>query len=179
MNGLLTQQAAPQQEPQQGPGDPETVRQLVDLAYNQHFEELKKIIMSGNEKSVIIDLPLVMNMLLKKIEQESGQPLDVNTALPSMVEVIVMLLDHMTKSVTNGPISMDTYTTVLKNTLSMYLKSHKDIIPPEMKQKLVSAAERVKKLKGKGKPSFLGGEKTPQEAPQEQAEEPVPEEVAA
>lgn len=156
--GLLNQantDTAPEPEQRQSIGDPEAVKQMVDLAYNQHFDNFKKILSSTNKKSVATQLPAALVMLLKRVEQDRGQPMDFNLAFATLMEVLVMVVEDLVGSVADKPMDMDTYTTILKNTLVMFLKSHEDIIPPEFKQKLEQAAQKGQQIRGKGRPSFL------------------------
>lgn len=160
MQGLLTEKSdrnldqdmAPSQEPK---GDPQTVKSMVQLIYGDHFEPVKKAISSGGKEGLITQVPMVINLILKKVEKDAGQPLDIKVATSSMLQVLQMVLTDAVESGAQPQIDMNTLTTILKNTIAMYLKSHADIIPEETKAEFQQLTQRVSGLKGRGRPSFL------------------------
>lgn len=112
--------------------DPSVVRALVKSVYGDHFEQVKKALVSSDKNSIQVMVPSIVNMAIMAYEKQHGQPIGVEMALKAMLQVVLMLLSDTVRSIIKRPFSEDELHTVLRNALVMYLKGHQEIIPPEI-----------------------------------------------
>lgn len=127
--------------------DPAIVKKLVGIVYGESFGAIKQALVKSSSESITTILPAVVNMAFKKIEAD-GSKIDFETALRAVMQVMLMLTQDAVKSVIKRPLSEDDFHTMLRNTLTMYLKGHKEIVPPEVMAQLTQLGTVMNQHRG-------------------------------
>jgi len=169
---------APEQSPEsdtaayENMGDKGTVAKMVQMIYGEHFDAFKKILLSSDDKTIKMQLPMAINMVLKKIETEAGEPLDADKAISSIFRVIGLLLEDIVKTIKKEPLEMTMVQDIAKNAIALYLKSHNDVLPPELKKQFGKLGDLAKKARGSeaARAAFGEGEQPAEGPPPQQAQ---------
>lgn len=189
--GLLKSSEAPAEGVQGSEmgANPEVVKGLVNAVYGKHFDAVKKALIKSDKNTITVMIPSVVNMAMMAYEKESGQPVDALTAVKALLQVILMLTDDSVKTVLKRPLTEDELHTLMRNAMTLYLKGHKELIPPEIMRSFEQLGTTMSMHRGKnptGQPQGLvqGGQMAegappaegmlPTPPPQPQPEEEMP-----
>ncbi len=139
---MAAEQPAPQDSSQQEMGAP--AAGIIKILYGGEAFEAVKSSLEGakTNNELLVLIPTLAIGGLMKYEQQAGV-LPFEEGLKAMAQVSMMLAEDAIKSVTQQQLDASQTQMLIRNCMAVYLKKHKDIVPPEVEATLRQAADAV------------------------------------
>ena len=117
---------------------------IIKILYGGEAFEAVKSALEGakTNNELLVLIPTLAIGALLKYEQQVGV-LPFEEGLKAMAQVSMMLAEDAIKSVTQQQLDANQTQMLIRNCMSVYLRKHKDIVPPEVEATLRQAADAV------------------------------------